>query len=109
MWYPSQHPWPSLPRSVLETTEALASATDMFEQAHSQNRSSPVSLDYASSLIGSASAIWTACELQPPAATDVRQLNMQPSLSSNGQTYPRTECRNIGRMLQSRFSLRLVL
>jgi len=40
---------------ISKTTEAFASATDTFEQARSQNRSSPVSLDYASSLIGSAS------------------------------------------------------
>jgi len=70
---------------ISKTSEALASATKMFEQARSQNRSSPVSLDYASSLIGSASVIRTACELQPPAATDVEQLNAAITLLKTAQ------------------------
>ncbi len=60
---------------ISKTSQDLKSATDTYEQARSQNKSSPVSLPYSLSLIGSASALWTSCELQPPAATDVEQLN----------------------------------
>ena len=57
-------------------TEALTSATEAFEQARSQGVSSPGSITYASSLIGSATALWNACELQPQADGDLDRLKL---------------------------------
>jgi len=51
------------------------SARDTFEQAHLQNRSSPVSLAYTTSLIGSATMLWMACKHQPWGDNDIEQLN----------------------------------
>ena len=52
------------------TSEDLASATRTFERARSRGVSSPGSSTYTTSLIGSATALWTACELQPQADND---------------------------------------
>ena len=46
----------------------LTSAMETFERARSQGVSSPGSPIYTTSLIGSATALWTACELQPSLA-----------------------------------------
>ena len=57
---------------ISKTGQDLQSARDTFERARLHNRSSTA---YASSLIGSASVIWIACELRPLALTDVGELN----------------------------------
>ena len=48
-----------------KTSQDRKSATSTFERARSQDISSPGSSIYTTSLIGSATALWTACELQP--------------------------------------------
>lgn len=60
---------------VSKTGQDLQSAMDTFNRARSQNGSFPVSLVYACSLIGSATTLLTACELELPAATDVKKLH----------------------------------
>ena len=52
----------------------LQSAIDAFEVVRSPDGAAPGSSPYALSLIGSATALWTACELQPH-ADDVSRLN----------------------------------
>ena len=77
----------------------FTSARETFERARSQDVSSPGSPIYTTSLIGSATALWTACELQPqPNDVDLPRLKsaidyLETAQGQNSQNITiRTDC-----------------
>ena len=78
-------------RKSRTSEETLASAMRTFERARSRDASSPGSSTYTTSLIGSATVLWTACELQSQDDSgDLSRLNaaivfLETALNQNGR------------------------